>query len=705
MSDGQRRPRTAALAARACTNCRKRKSRCTGSDPRTGACSYCSKTGKECSFEEPVDRTPLKRKNLDAAELRCAHLESLLRSLHPDIDLDGAIAKLSTLPKNNVRAGVPASDEDVDETEQGEEELKYEWHEDASLHPTNEDGAEPSPQVGNQEDGMATFSTSESGYLGSSSGSSLLQDIAALLPRISTSGTLTHSSPSQPLVLSNDDFDRPDLASSAVTGLLIDAYFLFYNTSYPVIYEKSFRERAAANWRSSKRRATWDMLYYMVLALGHWVSATGNTAQMHSPYYSAARSRLSITMLESGTVETLQGFLLMGNYLQKRDRPNTGYNLIGIAYKMAFGLGLHRELPNAEDNMLHERRRQLFWTVYCFDSGFSITTGRPPSVAEGFFDIRLPRNVDDKDYTLTSGVVQEVDYPTPYSAIIAQTQLAKIASTIYSEFLMARTAGTRIEYQVAEAMEENLSAWRDGLPGYFTSSDVPSWFLGPRSVVLWKYQNLRILLWRGSKRNHPYLPSKLDAERRCIDIAMQSIHEIAAFCGEFESILHLGVSWYATYFLFQATLILDASCIGSDLRDRLKVDPLAWESMITNARCCLGLLAKKNSSAQRCLEILDLIHSGLSSLASEPQHFSRANSPRIPPAAEPIPTEPYFLEEMLTSYPNDHPTNLDGSRMDNSGDFIADPTIRMLIDQMPLDFLDEVPRDFLFNTSMDLRYE
>jgi hypothetical protein len=41
----------------------------------------------------------------------------------------------------------------------------------------------------------------------------------------------------------------------------------------------------------------------------------------------------------------VQAFLLMGNYLQKRDRPNIVYNLIGIAYRMALGLGIHRELP------------------------------------------------------------------------------------------------------------------------------------------------------------------------------------------------------------------------------------------------------------------------------------------------------------------------------------------------------------------------
>lgn len=88
---------------------------------------------------------------------------------------------------------------------------------------------------------------------------------------------------------------------------------------------------------------------------------------------------------------------MQGNYLQKRDRPNTGYNFIGIAHRMALGLGLHRELPTGtvEDTLSNERRRVLWWIVYCFDSGYSITTGRPITVSDSFIETRLPRNIDD----------------------------------------------------------------------------------------------------------------------------------------------------------------------------------------------------------------------------------------------------------------------------------------------------------------------
>ncbi|KAF3009378.1 hypothetical protein E8E14_008079 [Neopestalotiopsis sp. 37M] len=697
MSDGLRR-------AFACQNCKRSKVRChqpLDEEP----CTRCARTGKQCNFVlDPIERTPLKRKNLDAAELRCSQLEALLRSLNPDLDIEESLAKLNQSapneqPGNQSHYSGTEADQDGDDGEP-----RYEWHEDSSLQTGQTAGNQESPSFGNQEDGMGAFSTSESGYLGSSSGSSLLQEIAALLPTVLAGASTSLASPSQPSPSVNGEFDRPNLASSAVANLFIDAYFLFYNTSYPIIHEKTFRRKAASDWRRTKRRSTWSIVYYMVLAIGHWVSATDHTTvQAHSPFYSAARSRMSISMLESGTIETLQAFLLMGNYLQKRDRPNTAYNLIGIAYRIAFGLGLHREIPNAADSMIYERRRQLFWTVYCFDSGFNITTGRPPTADDVFFDIRLPRNVEAQDDNLSTGLVREVHHPTPYSAIVAQAQLAKIASELYSEFLMAKTAGTRIEYQVAEAIDGKLIAWRNALPDYFASTDVPSWFLGPRSMVLWKQQNLRILLWRGSKPNHPFIASRIDAERRCVELAMQSIHDVASFCELHESMLHLGLSWYATYFLFQATLILEVGRIGKGTPDQF--DLPAWEISISRSRSSLGVLAKKNSSATRCLEIIDSIQSNLSSSGtSTMNHAFVSNASQAHDPLESVQNEQFSLENMFMDNPADDSTLWQGYGF-NDGDFNnGDPTIRMLIDQTPLDFLDGIPRDLLFSNPTGTRY-
>lgn len=155
MPKSARRSSSAALL-RACINCQKRKTRChrTGSD--SAPCAYCARKGKTCSFENPPDRTPLTRKNLDAAEHRYTQLRSLVRSLNPGLDIDAALEELGEQQES---APSPSQDQHNDLTPDS-----YEWHE-GSLSP---ELATPDQDNAITTDGMATLQTNDSGYLGSS---------------------------------------------------------------------------------------------------------------------------------------------------------------------------------------------------------------------------------------------------------------------------------------------------------------------------------------------------------------------------------------------------------------------------------------------------------------------------------------------------------------------------------------------------------
>lgn len=144
--------------ARACVNCQKRKSRCLRGDGRNGPCSYCARTGKTCSFEAPPDRTPLTRKELDAAEDQCKKLRVLLRSLNPDVDIESALKGLQgrTTRTDTRLRHQNHSDSEKDPVDEQSSSCSYEWHEQA---PHLESCSQAS-------DGMAMIATNESGYLG-----------------------------------------------------------------------------------------------------------------------------------------------------------------------------------------------------------------------------------------------------------------------------------------------------------------------------------------------------------------------------------------------------------------------------------------------------------------------------------------------------------------------------------------------------------
>lgn len=88
------------------------------------------------------------------------------------------------------------------------------------------------------------------------------------------------------------------------------------------------------------------MLYNMVRAIGAF---TGDATNPNADnfFYGIASQHLSLDLLQRGSLPLLQAVTLMANYLQKRNRPNSGFVILGIAMNMAQSIGMHREFPAA----------------------------------------------------------------------------------------------------------------------------------------------------------------------------------------------------------------------------------------------------------------------------------------------------------------------------------------------------------------------
>jgi transcriptional regulatory protein GAL4 len=144
---------------RACLECQKRKTKCREAADGSGSCSYCIKTRKQCVFEAPAPRTPLTRRNLDAVEWKCQRLESLIRSIDPNLDIEAALkGQRPSSSSNGQLSGPRAESRSVSPTPADD----YEWHESVSQAEVRS----PSGDGTFVWDGMASLSTRASGYLG-----------------------------------------------------------------------------------------------------------------------------------------------------------------------------------------------------------------------------------------------------------------------------------------------------------------------------------------------------------------------------------------------------------------------------------------------------------------------------------------------------------------------------------------------------------
>lgn len=317
---------------------------------------------------------------------------------------------------------------------------------------------------------------------------------------------------------------KSQLLNSAPSGLIeqafMDAYFLNYHTSYAFVHEATFRAQFHEHI-PRPHGISWQILLNTILALGAW-SIGDDNSDLDITFYQEARGHLQqVSVFETGNLTLVQALLLMSNYAQKRNKPNTGWNFLGLAVRMAMSLGLHKEFPGWRISLLQrEIRRRLWWGVYIFDSGAAKTFGRPILLPEdSVMDAKHVLNIHDEVpfYPLTprsllqfrylqpqaltsttTTLPQESSGPTLYSGIIAQAKFHLLTNSVYQRLISSPSLTPEETLALQKPMEE----WYNNLPDYLKQQPVMTVSPEPESLALvrrrlmWRDWNLRTLIYR-----------------------------------------------------------------------------------------------------------------------------------------------------------------------------------------------------------------
>jgi transcriptional regulatory protein GAL4 len=297
--------------------------------------------------------------------------------------------------------------------------LGYEWDE-------QHDGAQSCI------DGMAALSidNEQPGYLGLASSAALLH----LVQSYSSDPFSAAENSNRPLPMAQETKEslavnlQMEISSQKIECYIAD-YFNTYHISYPLVHQGLFM--AQYHEIVPRPQTGWMALMYVVAAIGAFMAAT-HPNDDDLILFHCARSHLSINMLEVGNLTLVQSLTLISNYLQKRDRPNSSYNYLGLAVRMAFGLGLHKDFPRCKSNLLHEEiRRRTWWCLYIFDAGSTITFGRPLTITSAGIDAKLPLNTFDSNLTAsTLSSPGNVESPTIYTSVRVQSQFHMLTTSL-----------------------------------------------------------------------------------------------------------------------------------------------------------------------------------------------------------------------------------------------------------------------------------
>ncbi|RXW23973.1 hypothetical protein EST38_g1865 [Candolleomyces aberdarensis] len=192
---------------------------------------------------------------------------------------------------------------------------------------------------------------------------------------------------------------QPDIAHK-----LRNIYYSHAAWMYNPISRETFDEEVWSQFYGHQRMLTEDPVLYHRLSLMFIVLAIGSLMDMSLPaynleaekYHQLARAALfHSSLFDEPTLNAVQSLFLMTYYMFLADRhgTNTGarWGIMGITIKVAQSIGLHRDSGKWKvDSAETQRRRELFWELFTYDSWQCYTFGRPPSFALPHIDTKMP---------------------------------------------------------------------------------------------------------------------------------------------------------------------------------------------------------------------------------------------------------------------------------------------------------------------------
>ncbi|GKZ16872.1 hypothetical protein AbraIFM66951_006365 [Aspergillus brasiliensis] len=195
-------------------------------------------------------------------------------------------------------------------------------------------------------------------------------------------------------------------------------------------------------------------------------------ATAHS-FFLRCKRFIGLDLLETHTVGVVQTLLIVALYLQSSPYPSRCWNSIGLACRLAQGLGLHETNSVSSMTVLEtEIRRRTWHGCVMLDVFVSMTHGRP-SMTSHLAPIPLPCATGE-DIPLTMGF---------YVATIKLYRiLDRVLSDVYNMWRGRLNEGSKRSTPWSEGnfdslleLERQLQCFKNDLPPYL------SWISGPRS--------------------------------------------------------------------------------------------------------------------------------------------------------------------------------------------------------------------------------
>ncbi|KAH6994962.1 fungal-specific transcription factor domain-containing protein [Ilyonectria destructans] len=251
---------------------------------------------------------------------------------------------------------------------------------------------------------------------------------------------------------------------------LIASYWGWVHSLYPFLHQPSFEKRYLTIWNpqnesESRYRSTShslgcydtldEKLFYCLLNIVFALGALFNPKidphdrdRLSRPFFERSKALLDFDLLAQGSLPLVQALLLMGQYLQSTDMSSSCWNIVGLAIRVAQGIGLHHEKRGYAQGGRQQRvdqvdteMRKRAWTGCVFlDRVLSLAYGRPLMIhlTKSQNQLLLPSAIDDEFLTrFPEAPGSQPDYPPSkidcyVQAVKLKEILGQVLTTVYN---------------------------------------------------------------------------------------------------------------------------------------------------------------------------------------------------------------------------------------------------------------------------------
>ncbi|KIV93441.1 hypothetical protein PV10_04654 [Exophiala mesophila] len=287
---------------------------------------------------------------------------------------------------------------------------------------------------------------------------------------------------------------------------LLQLYWTDILPFFPFVHRPSFQERYEQLWVSDSPPPDdgFHCLLNIIFAISSRVSGkTSLKAREASStsFIARARELLQFDFLSPGTLETVQTWLLMAQYLQSANEPWPCWIAVGTAVRIAQGIGIHQGGSDITtwSQRDQEMARRLWHGCALMDRIIAGTLGLRSTAHELAMDpVPLPTAIDDEYLSAIPNVYgkQPLSRPSLQAFFISTTRLFDILSDVMDRFYtdsrrsdaVASTIHTTNEDLNLKGLveaEARLNGYWEHLPSSLKSSlPAPASVGGRRELVL-----------------------------------------------------------------------------------------------------------------------------------------------------------------------------------------------------------------------------